>query len=119
MTDCPSSSLVKMPSKRVAELCEATIARCVAATAADVAPFQAVIAAEIERRQASKRRWFRKSAERDAVIRDLSFDWGWSLNYARALEPYNAEGKARRLLAASKEADHVWVSVADLWAVRP
>jgi len=117
MSECPSTSLVKIPSKRVAELCEATIARCQAAHARDLAPFEAKITAEVESRKSSRRRWFRQSSEREAVIRDLCSDWSWSLNYMFAKEPYKAEEKARRLLAASKEADEVWVSTSDLMAV--
>lgn len=57
-----SRSLVKMPSTRVAELCHAMIEFSKSERAEALAPFEADILAEMQRRAAVKRRWFRQDA---------------------------------------------------------
>jgi hypothetical protein len=100
----------------VEELARCTIAWAKAKRAAEIEPFEAQITAETMRRVKSKRRWFRQSTERQDVIRDLCWDWCWSLSYMFAQEAFSkSEQVSRRLLLATKESadGFVWVSVAD------
>lgn len=121
MSDCPSTSLVKMPAARVAELARETLAWAKAKAGNELAPFEAKIATEIERRASVKHRWFRQSAKRQDVIRDLCrSDWGWSLDYSFAGQGYEKYKKvSHELLLATKESadGFVWVSTSDLQVI--
>lgn len=107
-----------MPSKRVAELAQATIARCIIAREAACAPFERDIAARMESRSASWWRRFGLKADRESVVDSFDFVWHLGFSYA-SMTCRDAERAAKRLLLASAEAEEVWVSTADLWAVSP
>ena len=115
MSRCPPSSLVRIRSRRVAELSVNALARFRVDRALELQPFEDDITKEMSRRSAVTRRWLRPDASREAVVDDLKADWGWVFGYIDALDHLKGfEIIARRLLLASQETEEVWVSTYDL-----
>lgn len=115
MSDCPSTSLVKMKSERVSELAYKTIIWLQAQRAKELYPFEAQIAERMERRLTGWRKAIGLNPSRSAAV--ASFDFVWHIMFTTAqMTGVDEERVAKRLLLATKESadGFIWVSVADL-----